>query len=285
MAKRYSRAEFLARFRAQVTQGRPLVVAGAGNGITARCMERGGVDAIGVYTSSYLNAQGHGPLAAMLPIADANELVYTMGRREVLRQVREIPVVAGLAGVDPLRDMKLFLEDCHRIGFSGVHNFPSVGWLDGEFRRSLEASELGIEHEISLLLMARDMDMLTVACAFNEADCERLMREATPDVFIFHAGLARAASGNGRASDIVEAATRSQRHYAIARRIKPDVILLASGAALANPEDVQYFLDHTDCHGVQLGCTIDPVAVERPVEERAAAYKSVHFPTTGRPGI
>ncbi len=283
MAKRYTRTEVLARLRAQITQGRPLVMAGAGNGITARCIERGGVDVIGVYTSSYLNAQGYCSLAAMLPIADANELVYSVGRREVLRQVKEVPVVAGLAGVDPLRDMRLFLEDCRRIGFSGIHNFPSVGWLDGEFRRSLEAAGLGLEHEIALLTMARELDFLSVGCAFNEADCERLMKEASPDVFVFHAGLARV--GAGKANEIVESAARSQRHYAIARRIKPDVILLAHGAALADPEDVQYFLDHTDCHGVQLGSTIDPVAMERPVEERAAAYKAVHFPATGRPGI
>ena len=33
-------------------------------------------------------------------------------------------------------------------------------------------------------------------------------------------------------------------------------------------------LDHTDCHGVQLGSSIERMAIERPIEERAAAFKA-----------
>ena len=64
----------------------------------------------------------------------------------------------------------------------------------------------------------------------------------------------------------------------LARKIKSDVVLLAHGAALVNPEDGPYMLDHTDCHGVQLGSSIERMAVERPLEERATAFKDIHFP-------
>ncbi len=63
-------------------------------------------------------------------------------------------------------------------------------------------------------------------------------------------------------------AKRTQIHYDIATRIKPDVILLAHGAALVNPEDGKYMLDHTGCHGVQFGCSFERMAVEIPLEER-----------------
>src|SRR3954464_13764579 len=136
MARRYTRREFLNRLRAEVDRGRPLVMAGArggdggrplvmagaGSGICAKFIERGGVDVLGVYNTGYFRMQGYGSLAGMLPMADANQMVFDMGRREVLPQVREVPVVAGLNGVDVLRDMRLFLEDCRRIGYSGVHN-------------------------------------------------------------------------------------------------------------------------------------------------------------------
>jgi predicted TIM-barrel enzyme len=36
-------------------------------------------------------------------------------------------------------------------------------------------------------------------------------------------------------------------------------------------------LDHTDCHGVQLGSSIERMAVEVPLQERAAAFKNIHF--------
>jgi len=41
MAKHYKRQEFLDRLWSQIKAGRPLVMASAGNGITAKFLERG----------------------------------------------------------------------------------------------------------------------------------------------------------------------------------------------------------------------------------------------------
>ena len=279
MAKLYSRQEFLDRLWSEVKRGKPLVMTGAGNGIAAKFIERGGIDIIGVYNTGYFRMQGYGSLAGMLPMADANEMVYQIGKREVLPQVKETPVIAGLNGVDVLRDMRLFLEDCNRIGFSGVHNFPTVAWFDGDFRRTLEGTGLGYQLEIDMLNMAHELDMLTIGYAFNEADAERLMQDAAPDIFIFHAGITRGGTtGYEAGRSLEEMAERTRAHYEIARKIKPEVLLLAHGAALVNPEDAQYMLDHTDCHGVQLGSSIERMAIEGPLEERAATFKTVHFP-------
>lgn len=283
MAVRYTRKQFLQRLRKEIKQNRPLVMTGAGNGICAKFIERGGVDILGVYNTGYFRMQGYGSLAGMLPMADANEMIYRMGAREILPQVKEVPVVAGVNGVDVLRDMPLFLEDLKRIGYSGVHNFPTVAWFDGEFRKTLEATGLGYGMEIQMLKDARDLDMLTIGYAFNQEDTEILMEEAAPDIFIFHAGITRGGStGYTEGSTIEETAERSQRHYERAKRFKSDVILLAHGAAIANPEDARYMLDHTDCHGVQLGSSIERLAVEGPLKERASAFKSITFKNTSR---
>jgi predicted TIM-barrel enzyme len=283
MAKRYPRLDFLNRLRASIAAGKPLVMAGAGNGIAAKFIERGGVDILGVYNTGYFRMQGYGSLAGMLPMADANEMVFQMGRREVLPQVKETPVIAGLNGVDVLRDMRLFLEDCRRIGFSGVHNFPTVAWFDGEFRKTLEGTGLGYEHELNMLKLARELDMLTIGYAFNAEDTARLMTEAAPDVFIFHAGITRGGTtGYSGGSGLAETAARTQEHYEIAKKLKPEVVLLAHGAAIVNPEDAQYMLDHTDCHGVQLGSSVERMAIEAPLEQRAAAFKQIRFPQKAR---
>src|SRR5947207_10273362 len=168
MAKRYPRLDFLTRLRASIAARQPLVMAGAGNGIAAKFIERGGVDLIGVYNTGYFRMQGYGSLAGMLPILDANELVFRMAEREVLPQVQATPVIAGVNGVDPLRDMRRFLAELRRIGISGVHNFPTVAWFDGDFRRMLEATGLGYGHELDMLKTAREFDMLTIGYAFNE---------------------------------------------------------------------------------------------------------------------
>jgi len=52
----------------------------------------------------------------------------------------------------------------------------------------------------------------------------------------------------------------------------------AHGAAIVDPEHAQYMLDHTGCHGVQLGSSIERLAVEGPIEARAAAFKASRLP-------
>jgi predicted TIM-barrel enzyme len=278
MAKRYTRRELLDRLWSRINAGYPIVMASAGNGIAAKFLELGGTDILGVYNTGYFRMQGYGSLAGMLPIADANELVFEMGRRDILPQVKEVPVIAGLNGVDVLRDMHVFLEDCKRLGFSGVHNFPTVAWFDGEFRRTLESTGLGYGLEIMMLNMARELDMLTVGYAFNESDTKMLMTEAAPDIFILHAGITRGGStGYSAGRSLEQMARLSQSNYEIAKKVKPDVILLAHGAALVDPADGQYMLDHSDCHGIQLGSSIERLAIEKPLEERSASFKSLRF--------
>ena len=279
MAVRYPRQGCLDRLRAEIATGRGLVMTGAGNGIAAKFIERGGVDLIGVYNTGYFRMQGYGSLAGMLPILDANELVFRTAEREVLPQVTTTPVVAGVNGVDPLRDMRRFLAELRRIGISGVHNFPTVAWFDGAFRRSLEATGLGYGHELAMLTIARELDMLTVGYAFNEEDTRRLMADAAPDIFIFHAGITGGGTtGDAGTASLADTAARSEHHFAVAQTIKPDVILLAHGAAIVGPSDGQFMLDHTRCHGVQLGSGIERMAIERPLEERAAAFKAGRIP-------
>jgi predicted TIM-barrel enzyme len=279
MARRYTRQETLDRLRAEVARGRPLVMTGAGSGICAKFIERGGVDLLGVYNTGYFRMQGYGSLAGMLPIADSNELVFQVARREVLPQVRETPVVLGVNGVDPLRDLRIYLEDCRRLGVSGVHNFPTVAWFDGEFRRTLEATGLGYQHEIDLLNLARELDLLTVGYAFNAEDTERLMRGASPDIFIFHCGITGGGStGDAAALSLERTAARSREHFELARQIAPDVLLLAHGAAIVEPADAQFVIDRAACQGVQLGSSIERLAIEEPLQRRAAAFKGLRFP-------
>ena len=133
--------------------------------------------------------------------------------------------------------------------------------------------------EIELLKLAKELDLLTIGYAFNTGDAEKLMKEAAPDIFIFHAGITRGGStGYAESSSLEDMARRTEDHFEIAERIKPDVILLAHGASLVNPEDAQHMLDHTRCHGVQLGSSIERMAIEGPLKERAESFKRIRFP-------
>jgi predicted TIM-barrel enzyme len=283
MAIRYSRAEFLARLRAELARGKPLLMTGAGAGICAKFIERGGADILGVYNTGYFRMQGYGSLAGMLPMGDANAMVYRVGAREVLPQVKTTPVIAGLNGVDVTRDMRRFLGKIKEIGFSGVHNFPTVTWFDGDFRATLEGTGLGMQKEIDMLRWARELDLLTIGYAFRASETEKIVREADVDIFIFHAGITTGGStGYAGARSLDDTIARTQENFRIARSLKTDVFLLAHGAALSSPEDAQAVLDRTEAQGVQLGSSIERLAMEQPLQERTERFKMVQFRNSAR---
>ncbi len=160
-----TRGEALARLRAQVAEGRPIIGAGAGTGLSAKCAEAGGGDLIIIYNSGRYRMAGRGSLAGLLPYGDANAIVVDMAR-EVLPIVRETPVLAGVCGTDPFRLMPVFLEELKRIGFSGVQNFPTVGLFDGTFRANLEETGMGFGLEVEMIREARALDLLTCPYVF-----------------------------------------------------------------------------------------------------------------------
>src|SRR6187397_566939 len=135
-------SEARARLRRTAAEGRLIVGAGAGTGLSAKCAEAGGADLIIIYNSGRYRMAGRGSLAGLLPYGDANAIVVDMAR-EVLPVVREIPVLAGVCGTDPFRLMPVFLRQLQELGFSGVQNFPTVGLFDGTFRQHLEETGMG----------------------------------------------------------------------------------------------------------------------------------------------
>src|SRR4051794_3319438 len=73
-----TRAEALARLRAQIDAGSPIIGAGAGTGLSAKCAEAGGCDLIIIYNSGRYRMAGRGSLAGLMPYGDANAIVVEM---------------------------------------------------------------------------------------------------------------------------------------------------------------------------------------------------------------
>ena len=138
---RFERADLLRKFRAMVVRGEPIIGGGAGTGLSAKCEEAGGIDLIVIYNSGRYRMAGRGSLAGMMPYGDANAIVLEMAA-EVLPVVKNTPVLAGVNGTDPFRDMDVFLDQVKALGFAGVQNFPTVGLIDGVSQLA-NAAQLG----------------------------------------------------------------------------------------------------------------------------------------------
>src|SRR4026207_1950252 len=139
----------LSRLRARITAKEPIIGAGAGTGVPAKFSERGGVDLIIIYNSGRYRMAGRGSLAGMLPYGDANAIVVEMAG-EVLPVVKDTMVLAGVCGTDPFRLMPVFLRQIKEMGFDGVQNFPTVGLIDGDFRKNLEETGMSYDMEIEM---------------------------------------------------------------------------------------------------------------------------------------
>jgi predicted TIM-barrel enzyme len=239
-----TREHVLARLRAQVESGKPIVGGGAGTGLSAKCGEAGGLDLIIIYNSGRYRMAGRGSLAGMMPYGDANAIFLDIAR-EVLPVVEHTPVLAGVCGTDPFRVMKRFLADVRDAGFSGVQNFPTVGLIDGVFRQNLEETGMGYSKEVEMIATASDMGLLTCPYVFNPEEAER-MTAAGADVLIPHLGLTtKGMIGAKTALTLDESAKRVQAMADAARRVNPDVLVLCHGGPIAEPDDVAYVLAHT----------------------------------------
>jgi predicted TIM-barrel enzyme len=239
------RSQALERLRTEVEAGKPLIGAGAGTGLSAKCAEAGGVDLIIIYNSGRYRMAGRGSLAGLLPYGDANEIVVDMAR-EVLPVVRDTPVLAGVCGTDPFRLMPKFLETLKSIGFSGVQNFPTVGLFDGTFRQNLEETGMGFDLEVEMIRAARELDLLTAPYVFDEDEARR-MAEAGADVLVPHMGLTTSGSiGAKTALTLEESVERVQTMHDAAKRENPEILVLCHGGPIAEPDDAAYVLEKTE---------------------------------------
>jgi predicted TIM-barrel enzyme len=239
-----TREEALARLRAEVAAGRPIIGAGAGTGLSAKCAEAGGADLIIIYNSGRYRMAGRGSLAGLLPYGDANAIVVEMAA-EVLPVVRDTPVLAGVCGTDPFRLMPVFLEELRRIGFSGVQNFPTVGLFDGSFRQNLEETGMGYGLEVEMIRQARELDLLTAPYVFTP-DEARAMAGAGADVLVPHMGLTTGgAIGAATAKTLDESVELVQAMADAAHAVNPEALVLCHGGPIAEPDDAAYVLERT----------------------------------------
>jgi len=275
----FTREESLSRLGATVSSGDPVIGAGAGTGISAKFAERGGVDLLIIYNSGRYRMNGRGSLAGLLPYGDANEIVVEMGN-EVIPVVEDTPVLAGVNGTDPFRQMDVFVEKLKRRGFSGVQNFPTVGLIDEDssYRQNLEETGMGYDREIDMIQEAAEQDMLTCPYVFTEAQA-REMTEAGADVIVSHMGLTTSGDiGAETALDLETAAERVQAHHDAAKDVDDDVMVICHGGPIAWPDDAEYVLHNTEgIVGFFGASSIERLPTEEAIQNQAREFKEIEF--------
>jgi predicted TIM-barrel enzyme len=272
---RIARETILERLRGMIARGEPIVGAGAGTGLSARCEEAGGVDLIVIYNSGRYRMAGRGSLAGLMAYGNANEVVLEMAR-EVLPVVRHTPVLAGVNGTDPFMIADDFLRRLCELGFSGVQNFPTVGLIDGTFRANLEETGMSYGMEVEMIARAHALDMLTTPYVFSENNAADMAR-AGADIVVCHMGLTTGGDIGARtALTLADCVPRIQAWADAARAVRDDVIVLCHGGPIATPEDASYVLSQCPlCHGFFGASSMERLPAEAALTETARQFKQI----------
>jgi predicted TIM-barrel enzyme len=275
MGKRIPRNEIIKKLKDKIARGEPIIGCGAGTGISAKFEEAGGADLMIIYNSGRYRMAGRSSLAGLFAYGDANGIVVEMAG-EVLPVVKSTPVLAGVNGTDPFRQMPLFLKQLTELGFSGVQNFPTVGLFDGVMRENMEATGLGYDLEVEMIKIASEMDIFTSPYVFNE-DEARAMTKAGADLLVPHVGLTTAGTiGASAALTLDDAINKVMSMADAAWKINPQLMVICHGGPFDEPENVGKALEKMPgIVGFYGASSAERLPTERAIKAQVESFKSL----------
>jgi predicted TIM-barrel enzyme len=266
------RGDILRRLEAKRADGLAIIGAGAGTGISAKFLHKGGADLIFIYNSGRFRMQGLSSWVGHLPFGDANAIVMEMGEREVMPVVPDADVIAGVCGFDPTRRMSHFLPKVVEAGFAGVINYPTVAVIDGRMRADLESGGLGFDKEVEMIRMANRLDLVTTAyvCTADEAVA---MVGAGVDMIVAHMGLTvGGAVGATHAMAMADAARGVAAITDASRKAREDVFVVAHGGPIAAPADAEKLFALVAVDGFVGASSMERLPIEEPLRANTAAF-------------
>jgi len=272
----YTRTEVLERLNDARSRGEAIIAAGAGTGISAKFIEKGGADLIIIYNSGRYRMAGAGSTAGLMSYGDANAVAMEIGEHEVLPVVNEIPVICGVHATDPRRRMWHWLLQVKDMGFSGVNNFPTHTIVDGHFRQTLEETGMSVQKEVDMVALARKMDIFSMPYVATQQEAKD-MAEAGADVIIAHVGCTVGGSigVTGATVGMDEAVKSTQGICEAAHSVNKDIMVLSHGGPILTPTDAAFVNEHTDAVGFVGASSLERMAVEQPLTELTEQFKSI----------
>jgi len=279
MVKKFERQEIAARLKAEIGEGRAIFDAFAGTGISAKFAEAGGADMITTHILARFRMAGLSSMAGYLSIADANAVTLELGKRDIIPIIKSTPVMAGLLGTDPTRDMESFLDEIIAAGFSGVLNCPTIALIDGNFRGTLEETGLTYDKEVEMIAIAHRKELYTKAFCTTPAEARKML-EGGCDNIIAHGGNTKGGSiGSKTVTSLDGMVDLVQDIINTVKEKKPEAIVTCHGGATVTPQDVQYLLDKTKgLDGYVGGSTAERLPVEKAITAAVRDFKDIKLP-------
>ena len=160
--------------------------------------------------------------------------------------MHKFEIYLGVNGTDPFRDIDQFLSTVKSMGFDGIQNFPTVGLIDGIFRKNLEETGFGYDKEIEMMDIAKNKyDLITTPYVHNLNECISMVNIGV-DIIVIHLGLTTGGNIGAKTTlfNLEDCLNQIVTISNTAYSINENIIILVHGGPIANPNDVEYILNN-----------------------------------------
>ena len=280
MVKRFEREEVIERLNEEVNSGLAIFDAFSGTGISAKFSEAGGADMITTHILARFRMVGLSSMAGYLSIADANAVTLELGKRDIIPVIQNTPVMAGLLGADPTRNMEYFLDEVIAAGFSGLLNCPTLALVDGNFRRTLEETGVTFDKEVDMMAIAHQKGLYTKAFCTTPEEALKMIGAGCDNIIAHGGNTSGGTIGSKTVTPLDAMVILVQDMVDIVKEKKPDTLVTCHGGAVVTPQDVQHLLDQVKgLDGYVGGSTAERLPVEKSITAAVRDFKDAKLRT------
>ena len=280
MVKRFEREEVVERLNKEVDNGRAIFDAFSGTGISAKFSEAGGADMITTHILARFRMVGLSSMAGYLSIADANAVTLELGKRDIIPVIQNTPVMAGLLGADPTRNMEYFLDEVIAAGFSGLLNCPTLALVDGNFRRTLEETGVTFDKEVEMMAIAHRKGLYTKAFCTTSEEALKMIGAGCDNIIAHGGNTSGGTIGSKTVTPLDAMVTLVQDIVDTVKEKKSDTLVTCHGGAVVTPQDVQHLLDQVKgLDGYVGGSTAERLPVEKSITAAVRDFKDTQLRT------
>lgn len=273
---RSNRDFIIEQLRKQIRMNSHILGVAAGSGLTAKYAADGDADFLLALSSGYFRQKGVSSLAAYLPHSNSNEVVMDFATKELLPKSMKIPIVFGLCATDPTIELYNYIREIRDLGFDGINNWPTVGLIDGEFRKALETDGVSFDLEVEAIRIANEMGLFTIAFVFNPEQGIKMV-QAGADIICVHLGLTTGGIlGSKQIKSLQTAKKLAVDIFNACNKLNPNVLKMIYGGPVNKPVDVQFMYDGTEINGYIGGSVFERIPAEQMITKVTKSFKTTN---------
>jgi len=263
---RFKRNEILQILNSKIKAKKPVLIADAGIGLTAKMAESEGIDLITATSEGRIRMMGQPSCMSYMAVGNANDMALDALRRAA-RMARKTPVLCGIAPGDPYRDIEQLIAEAMAMGADGVITLPAANGFGSRLDRDVAGSILNSEADLRTIAYCRKNDIFSIGAAF---DAEYAVKAAGAgcDLIVAHAGFTvggLSGAPKESARSLEEVCTFTGEIVERVHKVCPDCIVVCHGACLNTPENVQACLTQSGAQGMFGGSVFDRIPIEEAV--------------------